>query len=186
MTLSLRVLSSGSWQRKIIPIRKFPFLIGRASECQLRAASPHVSRRHCLLKAKAGKVFVEDLGSAGGTLLNDRQVQTAAELQHRQLLRIGPLIFEVLLKKEALATPPAPRAEQQPPAESAIEDEAAALLLESSGTDDSELESDDSSILPPRGKKHQPRANPNQGPFPGGTSAAADDLLRKYQGPFWT
>ena len=50
-------------------------LIGRAAECDLRLDAPTVSRRHASIGRQGGIYFLEDLGSANGTLVNGRTVQ---------------------------------------------------------------------------------------------------------------
>ena len=49
-------------------------VIGRDTSCSLRFNDPSVSRRHVKIVRRSGEVFVEDLGSANGTLLNGRRV----------------------------------------------------------------------------------------------------------------
>lgn len=44
-------------------------LIGRESTCDIVLASPRVSRRHCRVWPESGHVWVEDLGSASGTII---------------------------------------------------------------------------------------------------------------------
>ena len=45
-------------------------LIGRSSDCNLKIASSQVSRNHCRITLGEDTVFVEDLGSANGTLVD--------------------------------------------------------------------------------------------------------------------
>jgi len=111
MTLHLCVLSPGKWQNKNIPIRVFPFLIGRGPECQLRPASSFVSERHCALVVREGRFVVEDLGSSTGTLVDGQRIAQATELQDQQRLQIGPLVVQVVLPRGSSVADP-----QEPPA----------------------------------------------------------------------
>src|SRR5690606_31492403 len=63
--------------------------IGRVVENDVVLDHPNVSRMHAEISAEDGKLFVDDLGSANGTLLNGRRVDRA-EVRHRDVLAIGP------------------------------------------------------------------------------------------------
>jgi hypothetical protein len=53
-------------QVKLLPVT----LIGRSTDCNLKIASSQVSRNHCRITLSNDTVFVEDLGSANGTLVD--------------------------------------------------------------------------------------------------------------------
>lgn len=96
MKVSL-VVASGVHQGKPIPIAGAQFLIGRDPECQLRPASQAVSKKHCLIAIRNGRVLIKDFGSTNGTFLNDDPVTPEAvrELKNGDRLRVGPLDFTV-------------------------------------------------------------------------------------------
>jgi serine phosphatase RsbU (regulator of sigma subunit) len=74
--------------RRTVPVPSGPFTIGRSSETQLQLNDAHVSRKHAEL-VQEGEVWrVRDLGSRGGTFVNDSRVETAA-LQPGDRIRIG-------------------------------------------------------------------------------------------------
>jgi pSer/pThr/pTyr-binding forkhead associated (FHA) protein len=50
-------------------------VVGRHRWCDVRIASPRVSRRHCRLAPDRDGVLVRDLGSTNGTLINGRRVE---------------------------------------------------------------------------------------------------------------
>jgi pSer/pThr/pTyr-binding forkhead associated (FHA) protein len=50
-------------------------VVGRHRWCDVRIASPQVSRRHCCLALDRDGVLVRDLGSTNGTLINGRRVE---------------------------------------------------------------------------------------------------------------
>ena len=50
------------------------FVIGRSPDCQLSLDDPLVSRRHAILVVQADAVYVEDLASRNGVLVNGKRV----------------------------------------------------------------------------------------------------------------
>ena len=63
-------------------------VIGRAASAQLRLNDEGISRRHCRIITIGGRVIVEDLGSANGTLVNDEIIQHH-ELKEGDKIRLG-------------------------------------------------------------------------------------------------
>jgi pSer/pThr/pTyr-binding forkhead associated (FHA) protein len=95
MTELKLVVLAGAKEGTEIPLRKSKFIIGRSSECTLRAASDAISRRHCaILRTKEGWV-VRDLGSRNGTYLNDGRIESPMPLSVGDEVRVGPLKFRV-------------------------------------------------------------------------------------------
>lgn len=106
MKLGLLVLTSGKQEGKLLEIKLPQFLVGRDPQCQLRPASPLISKRHCAIIQRDGKAFIRDFDSTNGTFLNDEPVKGECELKHDDQLKIGPIQFKVLL--EASAKTPVP------------------------------------------------------------------------------
>ncbi len=98
MKVKLKV-QSGSHAGKEIAISSDKFLIGRGEQCQLRPKSESVSRRHCVLVLRDGKVLVQDLKSRNGTSVNDKRLPTdrAKVLKHGDVLKVGKLVFEMVI-----------------------------------------------------------------------------------------
>ena len=94
MELKLIVLA-GAKEGTQIPLKKDKFIIGRASECTLRAGSSAISRRHCAIVRKDDAWVVRDLGSRNGTFLNDQAVEKPTPLKVGDEIRVGPLHFRV-------------------------------------------------------------------------------------------
>lgn len=155
MKVSL-IVASGVHQGKTIPVVGPKFLIGRDPQCQLRPASQVISKVHCGLLVRDGKVFAIDYGSTNGTSVNEVQLKAneECEVKHGDRIKAGPLDFTLKLTtaKSSDSTPlPAdlkpvasPAAEKlkeaatgkPAPAKSNSEDDIAAMLL-SLGDDDS-------------------------------------------------
>jgi predicted component of type VI protein secretion system len=93
------VVATGVHQGKVIPILGTEFLIGRDPQCQLRPASQAVSKQHCAVLIREGRVFVKDYGSTNGTFLNEEQIEANGELELKadDRLRVGPLDFSIQL-----------------------------------------------------------------------------------------
>jgi pSer/pThr/pTyr-binding forkhead associated (FHA) protein len=103
MKLSL-IVADGVHQGKIIPVPVANFVIGRDPSCQLRPASPAVSKQHCAFITQGGKVTLKDFGSTNGTLLNDERIVGQVELKDGDRIQIGPLAFTIRI--EATVPPP--------------------------------------------------------------------------------
>ncbi len=100
------VVASGIYAGKEIAIAGNQFVIGRDEDCNLRPASPAISKKHCAVFYKDGEPFVKDLGSTNGTFLNDEQVEGERPLVEGDKVRVGPLDFTVkLLGLKSDATP---------------------------------------------------------------------------------
>jgi pSer/pThr/pTyr-binding forkhead associated (FHA) protein len=99
MQVKLKVLSGSSAGREL----KIPgdeFLIGRSDACNLRPKSDSISRKHCILRVREGRLFVEDLGSRNGSYLDDERLQEETEAKHGSKLRLGRLEFQVVLEQQ--------------------------------------------------------------------------------------
>src|SRR5688572_26890531 len=92
MKVSL-VVSQGVHQGKVIPIPASEFLIGREEGCQLRPSSPAISKKHCAIINRGGKIFVKDFGSTNGTFVNDEPITGEVEVKKDDKVRVGPLEF---------------------------------------------------------------------------------------------
>ncbi len=65
------------------------FVIGRSTDCQLSVDDPLVSRRHARLVVTRDDVFLEDLGSRNGVLLDGKRVEGRVKLQHGARITVG-------------------------------------------------------------------------------------------------
>lgn len=72
-------------------------VIGRSTECDLKISSSEVSRIHCRITVKDDAVFIEDLGSANGTFVNDKMLtpRQVTLLDPGTKITIGPAEFLV-------------------------------------------------------------------------------------------
>jgi CheY-like chemotaxis protein len=87
--------------------RRFPYVIGRGTDCDLQLVDPALSRRHCRLDWRDGRLVVDDLHSRNGTLVNGRKITEPSPLAEGDQLRMGGSIFAVRLQE--CSTSAAPR-----------------------------------------------------------------------------
>lgn len=80
--------------RLVASDREFPldegeWLIGRASDCQVRLDSSSVSRHHARLRIADGQPVLEDLDSKNGTLVRGRRISSPTVLADNDRVRFG-------------------------------------------------------------------------------------------------
>lgn len=84
-----------------IEVSRFPFRIGRSPACELRISDRMVSRIHCELTVQDEAIFVRDLHSKNGTLLNG-DVVTGREVKDGDVLTVGLNSFRLRNSKPLL------------------------------------------------------------------------------------
>ena len=77
--------------------RKLPIVVGRSAEAKFRIPLDSVSRRHCEIFEKDGGVFVRDLGSTNGTLLDGELVAVAIPTRVRPggMIQVGGVAIRI-------------------------------------------------------------------------------------------
>jgi predicted component of type VI protein secretion system len=109
---------------KAFALPKDVTVIGRRHDCDLRIPLPTVSRRHCQLSLNNDTVELRDLGSTGGTFVNDSRVDGEVSVKAGDYIRVGPLTFLCQIDgKPEKITPPrkaAPPAKQPPKPQKAV------------------------------------------------------------------
>jgi serine/threonine protein kinase len=99
----LQVAFMDSWEETVYPMSDEPIIVGRlpASSIVLdRPGQRFVSRRHCEIIFRDGRVLIRDLGSANGTFLDGRQIDANSyyEWLVGTEVQLGP--FTLALKSE--------------------------------------------------------------------------------------
>lgn len=103
MKVKFKVVDGPGARREFrIPLPKC--LIGRNQDCHLRLKSEAISRHHCVVYVRGGKLLVQDLRSRNGTHVNDRLVQGECELGNGDELRLGPLVVKIQIDHERNAS----------------------------------------------------------------------------------
>lgn len=95
MKVSMLVVQ-GRPRGKFLRFPEGEFLFGRGTECHIRPNSALVSRQHCLLRVNRSGLYVRDLGSTNGTLVNGTRLVGERVLHPGDQLQVGPLILQVV------------------------------------------------------------------------------------------
>lgn len=76
---------------------RLPVLVGRGDEAKFRVRQDSVSRRHCEFFLKDDTVFVRDLGSTNGTLVDGERIASsvATAVPPGAEVRVGGIVFRV-------------------------------------------------------------------------------------------
>ena len=69
--------------------------LGRSLDCDIAVVNPNVSRRHARLSLDEGRLYVEDLDSANGTVVNGRRIQGKQLLHDGDEVRLYDVVFRV-------------------------------------------------------------------------------------------
>lgn len=88
-------MSGDSWvvlkrANRSIRIDGVSVVIGRSAQCQVIAGDKGVSRRHCEIMLKAGRLLVRDLGSRHGTWVDGHRVTGESPLRPGAVVMLGP------------------------------------------------------------------------------------------------
>jgi pSer/pThr/pTyr-binding forkhead associated (FHA) protein len=116
------LVDSGSNPGQVMPITRPVTWVGRGDGCHIRPTSLAVSRRHCVLLYRRGKLYVSACPTTNGTFVNGRRVEGEVELQDGDRLQLGPVTLAV-----CRCTVPA---EGEAPVVKVSEDPVAAELLD--------------------------------------------------------
>lgn len=95
----LLVLKYNDVELQRFPIRGESCLVGRAKECDVQIPERRLSRKHCEIRAIAGRYRVNDLGSQNGTYVNRKRIRGTHDLDHGDVLNFAE--YSVLFLAEA-------------------------------------------------------------------------------------
>lgn len=96
---------------------KLPVLVGRGEEARFRVHQDSVSRRHCELFLNNDTVFVRDLGSTNGTMLDGERIASsvAAVVPPGSQIRVGGIVFRVEYASAVASVPAEPQGDDTVP-----------------------------------------------------------------------
>jgi hypothetical protein len=98
------------WGSRNLELDSGVLLFGRNDDCQLRTDDPLVSREHARFQVTNDQVFVEDLGSRNGVLVNGEKIFERTMLRPGDRIRIGAQLLVFLFGRAtgSWSEPPAP------------------------------------------------------------------------------
>lgn len=94
------IVVQGKPQGMEIPLRGPQFVIGREKQCNLRPNSDLISKLHCAFLVAKDGLYVKDLGSTNGTLVNGDTIKAKVRLKDGDHVKVGALMFKVKLVDE--------------------------------------------------------------------------------------
>jgi serine/threonine protein kinase len=109
----VRVAYLGSWEEKAYPLGSEPIIVGRLPSSEISLTRPgkqFVSKRHCEITVRDGRVFVRDLGSTNGTILAGKALEPNVPQQWLPPaeIQLGPFTLSLRSAEELEAVPSPP------------------------------------------------------------------------------
>jgi pSer/pThr/pTyr-binding forkhead associated (FHA) protein len=89
-------IESGFYEGLEWPLERASTVIGRGRNADLVLNEPTISRAHALLSYEGARLFVQDLGSTNGTLVNGMR-EDRAVLSDGDELRMGRLVLRIMI-----------------------------------------------------------------------------------------
>jgi pSer/pThr/pTyr-binding forkhead associated (FHA) protein len=89
-------VESGFYRGLEWPLDRASTVIGRGTAADLVLSEATISRAHALLAYRGDQLFVQDLGSTNGTIVNGVTEQQA-DLSHDDELKMGRLVLRIEL-----------------------------------------------------------------------------------------
>ncbi len=89
-----------------VELRPGEIVIGRDMGCHLRFNDPSVSRRHVRIVRRRDEVFVEDLKSTNGTLVNGQPASGPVAIRSGDIVAVGTRELTVLVVESPGREPP--------------------------------------------------------------------------------
>jgi hypothetical protein len=96
---------------QVFALPRTPLTIGRGEENTIVLADPAASDQHAMIYWQAGRYVIQDMGSAGGTYVNERRISGPQPLRDGYVVRTGNTIFDVRIPvaaQELAGTPAVP------------------------------------------------------------------------------
>ena len=99
-----------------LPIPVGASILGRGQDCALRIDDPRLSRHHARLLNDGSTLFIEDLGSTNGVLVNGERIEGKKELHFSDTIVCGPCVFTIALDptRKASASELIPNTDRRP------------------------------------------------------------------------
>ena len=116
--MKLRILSANTGGERLVELSSSGAVLkaGRQRESDILLQDSSVSRVHAQFSASEGRLFVEDLGSRGGTYLNEVRISGMVPVRPGDRVRIGAFRIELVEEESRAKAPPKAAAPSTPSA----------------------------------------------------------------------
>jgi len=101
---------------RTFPLADGPTELGRGEAAAIRVRDRHVSRRHARITVREGGLWIEDLGTANGVLVNGQRVGRPRLLMDGDLVEVGTTLMRYGGPAQKPAPAPPPPADPPGPA----------------------------------------------------------------------
>jgi pSer/pThr/pTyr-binding forkhead associated (FHA) protein len=133
------IIQSGKLRGKRLILPDKEVLIGRDEDCHVRLTSSLISRKHCALTSTPEGLWVRDLSSQNGTIVNDVPITEPTLLKPGDVLQLGAILFQVPVQRTVAETAAAKKPEKEGGISDAeiaswLSDESASVAAKSSDT----------------------------------------------------
>lgn len=99
MEVSLKIVDGPS-KGKVFTLNKDEIIIGRSKECTIKIPAKSVSKRHCRIWQEGDRLFIADLNSTNGTLVNGMKLERDMPLKSGDRIKLPVLEFEITYGEE--------------------------------------------------------------------------------------
>jgi len=92
-------VESGFYSGLAWPLDRASTVIGRGAAADLVLNEATISRAHALLAFRAEQLFVQDLGSTNGTIVNG-VIGQQVDLKHGDEIKMGKLVLRIRVERQ--------------------------------------------------------------------------------------
>lgn len=113
---------AGSDAGKTTRFDEHDLTLGRSSDVDLHLEDPGISKRHCRIYRHDLSVFLEDLDSSNGTVVNGERIHSPHELEDGDAIALGEetLVHVAALEEDASETPGTASSSSEPKMDLAV------------------------------------------------------------------
>ena len=93
MKASLHIIA-GTPERRVTPLDKGTFILGRGSQADVQIPSREISRKHAQIIVEDDEIILQDCGSANGTILNGKKIMRE-KLKNKDQITVANVTLEI-------------------------------------------------------------------------------------------
>ena len=92
---TLMVIGEGPLHGQRLSLHKAELVVGRRRHSDVCLSDPCVSRTHAVIRREADRMCLEDLGSTGGTWVNEERVTERRVVRHGDRIRFATVLTQL-------------------------------------------------------------------------------------------